>query len=759
MKISLSPPIILSWLLGLGVPRLLPTVSGSVAATETDSNVLIHCPPEDITLTIAGTVAGNRLLDAWQQVYSTRHCPGFNVTFETNSWDSGAARVCGSSLLYNPVDMASMSGTFFLPQATTSDGWSFQCHQSKLGRETLLLNVAQKGITLGTKKGGTAASCIELLGGGLSKDQIRWIYSNSSTKELVASGWNPASIPFLDEDDSTHLWSEIHENCTAEEIAVAVENTDNGGAYDYFLEHILTSRGETMRNHFQGNSSQATDEYLEANLAAISFFHLYDMISKAYQARGLLAIGVKSEHGDVIMPSDKAFVSGSYPFLKKVYLGMVNSPEALEFTRPFLEFGLSDEGTQILLKLGYWPILEWEKLKMYSRLGSDHGLEIDAIREQCGPLDGRLAIGGSDTVLPVVDVWSQIYELGCPTDIDINGGGSSVGAYKVCASSESGDAVDVGMMSRDFNWEDEAVPRAKNEFVYDCIVEEDEQSRSVIQIDVALDGISILFPIGGMGEQCVRSLGGLTLDQLRWMYSSYSDTELEQSGWDPESLSNNDFDPNTHKWSELDFRCADEEIQLTGDYLGDGSFAKFSELVLKDHLLGEHIADSRKKPYIQVYGFDAMRYLSEHRDAVSYVGYHYYFEHQEVFWATPVATEAGGSFVTPSLQSIGDGTYPLTRSIFVNIHNNEAALRYAVPVIAFGYSNPTLILSSGYVPIVGDHMEEMIDRLQEGPYLLAGEMENEESSSNKVGIIVGSTFAAVVFVAAVIACIYLCRKW
>lgn len=133
MILPLMGAIILS-LLGLS---LLPaTAAGSTPAVSTE---VVTCPPEDITLTMAGTTAGNGLIDAWQRAYSSEHCPGFNVTFETNSWDSGAARVCASSLLYDPVDMASMAGTFFYPQVTSTDGWSFQCKRSKLVRETLLV--------------------------------------------------------------------------------------------------------------------------------------------------------------------------------------------------------------------------------------------------------------------------------------------------------------------------------------------------------------------------------------------------------------------------------------------------------------------------------------------------------------------------------------------------------------------------------------------------------------------------------------------
>ncbi len=119
---------------------LLPALLKQAAA-ESDMDFKVSCPPQDITLSMAGLQSGNRLLGAWQKVYSSKYCPGFNITFESNSWDSAAARVCDSSLIDNPVDIASMGGSFFQPQATTSDGWTFQCMRSKLERETALVRL------------------------------------------------------------------------------------------------------------------------------------------------------------------------------------------------------------------------------------------------------------------------------------------------------------------------------------------------------------------------------------------------------------------------------------------------------------------------------------------------------------------------------------------------------------------------------------------------------------------------------------------
>lgn len=57
-------------------------------------------------------------------------------------------------------------------------------------------------------------------------------------------------------------------------------------------------------------------------------------------------------------------------------------------------------------------------------------------------------------------------------------------------------------MSRKFD-PSEAVPR-ENGFVYDCII--GDTTRSAINVDVALDGITLMFPIGGPGHGCVSKL-------------------------------------------------------------------------------------------------------------------------------------------------------------------------------------------------------------------------------------------------------------
>lgn len=72
------------------------------------------------------------------------------------------------------------------------------------------------GLTIAVSKDSVAEQCMALLGHALSTDQLCWIALLYNAKHLMAVGsWDALSVPFPDDDDSTHLWSEeLHENCT-----------------------------------------------------------------------------------------------------------------------------------------------------------------------------------------------------------------------------------------------------------------------------------------------------------------------------------------------------------------------------------------------------------------------------------------------------------------------------------------------------------------------------------------------------------------
>ena len=104
-------------------------------------------------------------------------------------------------------------------------------------------------------------------------------------------------------------------------------------------------------------------------------------------------------------------------------------------------------------------------------------------------------------------------------------------------------------MSRDWKVSEEAT--TNNGYVFDCA----GSSRSAIQIEVAIDGLTVAFALGSTAGQCIESLngGGLTIQQLRWMFSSFNEDQLEGSAEfvTAEVIPSSDSNPNTHLWREL----------------------------------------------------------------------------------------------------------------------------------------------------------------------------------------------------------------
>ena len=204
---------------------------------------------------------------------------------------------------------------------------------------------------------------------------------------------------------------------------------------------------------------------------------------------------------------------------------------------------------------------------------------IDVGTVVCGP-DGSISIAGSSTVLPLAEAWAEQYTAECSdVTVTVESGGSSSGAGRVCANSAKGTPVDIGDMSRD--WKATEANRQANGFVLDCLV--GDSSRDVAQFQVAIDGLSVVMKKGGAAETCVNGMGGLTPDQLRWMFSAETAAELTAAGLDMSAVTpNGDNDDSTHKWSELSANCPDAEINLAYPDAASGTYEYFFEAILHE---------------------------------------------------------------------------------------------------------------------------------------------------------------------------------
>lgn len=80
-------------------------------------------------LVVAGASSANRLVRTWLLGYNTL-CPTARVTIDDSSSSTGAARVCGVRRKATAVDIGSMRRPMNRLEASSNDGWRFQCERS-----------------------------------------------------------------------------------------------------------------------------------------------------------------------------------------------------------------------------------------------------------------------------------------------------------------------------------------------------------------------------------------------------------------------------------------------------------------------------------------------------------------------------------------------------------------------------------------------------------------------------------------------------
>ena len=378
----------------------------------------------------------------------------------------------------------------------------------------------------------------------------------------------------------------------------------------------------------------------------------------------------------------------------------------LALTLPFLEFGFSSAGDALVNQVGYVPLTAGQDAEMeLQRISWMYHTYVwtDAQKDDywCGS-DQTITVAGSSTVFPVMNGWGDEYSGTdglCPGyTLTIEGGGSGAGAGRVCDNSEKGTKVMIGDMSR--GWKAEEATSYGNG-VYHCL--KGDTSIQVTQLPVGLDGLSVVVKKGGAADTCVSGMGGLTVDQVRWIYSDYTAAELVATGWDSNSLANSDGDDSTHLWSELDASCPASEIKIAGADSESGTYEFFGDAMFADKDAGGETFDLNRPDGYTNSAQDevVVNYLESNGDAIGYFGYAYYVAEQDKLSALPIQNSAG-NFVAPNAETIADGSYnPLTRAIYINVNHEYMDEVYNYLRYAFSALGDEVVNSVGYVPLSG----------------------------------------------------------
>ena len=181
-----------------------------------------------------------------------------------------------------------------------------------------------------------------------------------------------------------------------------------------------------------------------------------------------------------------------------------------------------------------------------------------------------IAISSSVMAQPTATTWGAAYTKQWKANVIVDDGRSGDGAKHVCGNTTKGSAVDIATMY--CAWKTTEVTVGKDGYTYTCLI---GTKPKAVQIDIAIDGITVILKKGSLADTCIKALGGLTFAQLCWISSSYTVCKRTATGWPATSLASSDKSDKTHLFSEISKSYPAAEIKLVGSSSAFGSYTFF----------------------------------------------------------------------------------------------------------------------------------------------------------------------------------------
>ncbi|RZN15345.1 MAG: PstS family phosphate ABC transporter substrate-binding protein [Methanosarcinales archaeon] len=270
-----------------------------------------------------------------------------------------------------------------------------------------------------------------------------------------------------------------------------------------------------------------------------------------------------------------------------------------------------------------------------------------------------ISIDGSSTVFPISEAVAEEFQLANPGIIVTVGVSGTGGGFKKFCAGE----IDIADASRPI----------KQSEIEAC----EENGIEYIEFVIAYDGLSVVVNPGNY------FVDYLTIEELRQI-------------WEPEST--------VSKWSNVRPEWPDEKIFLAGADTDSGSFDYFTETVIGESgaSRSDYTASADDNMLVQA--------VSGQKGALAYFGYAYYTNNKNKLKVVPI--DNGGGCITPSIENITSGEYPLSRPLFIYV-NAESLKRLEFSAFVEYYlgSSKPLVEDVGYVAVSKTEKDEMIEML------------------------------------------------
>jgi phosphate transport system substrate-binding protein len=262
-----------------------------------------------------------------------------------------------------------------------------------------------------------------------------------------------------------------------------------------------------------------------------------------------------------------------------------------------------------------------------------------------GGVSGSITVSGSSTVEPISTGVAEVLKESNPDfNYTIEGPGTGDGFKRFCAGE-----TDISDASRKIKAEGEADVCAAAGIEY-------------VELAIAYDGITVMTSPDNTAIECLSFadlyalIGPESTGFAKWSDGQAIATELGSTTTFP-----------------------DATLEITGPGEESGTFDSFVELVITA-IAEERGQDATTRPdYVASANDNAIiEGITGSSSSLGWVGFAFAEENKDTIKELGVAKETGGECITPTAETIADGSYPISRTLYIYVNKAKAAANPAV---------------------------------------------------------------------------------
>ncbi len=258
---------------------------------------------------------------------------------------------------------------------------------------------------------------------------------------------------------------------------------------------------------------------------------------------------------------------------------------------------------------------------------------------------GMLQIKGSDTMVNLGQAWAEKYMEENPADfIAVTGGGSGTGLSSLISGT-----CDIAMSSREIKEKEIALAKQKNV--------------NSFEIKAALDGLAVV-------ANPKNPVSKLTAAQLADIFTGKIANWKEVGGGDERIVI---LSRETNSGTHVYFK---EHILRKGDVSSKEEFAPSALMLASSQAIADEVAGNSA-----AIGYYGMGYISAKQKAIS------------------VAKDEKSEYVTPSVENVISGKYPISRPLFLYTNGKPQGLVKKFVDFCLSQEGQEIVLKTDFVPV------------------------------------------------------------